>query len=592
MKKQIILCGLAAASMLAYASSEKIALTRNGDKVGTVRVENLEKITYSGDDKGFNAINFNMLDGSVKTYSISDFNRMEYTAPLPENPVQIEVSPHHACATITVTSPEEGVYYRITGMPEYELSDLEEDDWTDYLIQLDKEYVQYVAKEWDRPLSSFPIDQVCETGSQVRDWYPDNLILDNTPIALVLYTAKIENDDLVVTTEPRLVRFTTKKHVVEEVEFTVATDLTSNSVTVKADGLPADIPFAIELYAKEELESEDIIDLMKSSANDYASMIYQYGLGWSDFTFKGHGERTWDNKSIGEEYVVAVFGCEYGVITSYPLTKEIIIPEPEITDNCTFEVETTQLSPGEMSLKIMPSNNDTRFAAFLVSADRLESTSPAKYIGNQIKWYNNMNTIRWNEDKYVYTGEKTITTHDGIINGLYLQAGQEYYVLICGITPDGTRTTEIKQVKCVTSVDEDKEPVTFDVKFGERTPAGTIAQQTITVIPSDKDAKYVVNHLPASNPYADTSVDDEEFTTLYLEVEGKYLKLYSGDNDITISYQKEWDFSTGGYFWENHIIMIFGYDGAVTSPLYLYELNTETGEVKQLRGPGTEPEAE
>jgi hypothetical protein len=34
------------------------------------------------------------------------------------------------------------------------------------------------------------------------------------------------------------------------------------------------------------------------------------------------------------------------------------------------------------------------------------------------------------------------------------------------------------------------------------------------------------------------------------------------------------------------MIFIFGYDGAATSPLYLYTINTETGEITQLRGPG------
>lgn len=258
-----------------------------------------------------------MKDGSVKSYSLDDFSKMEYTAPLPENPVQIEVLPHHTCATLTVSAPEEGVYYRIAGKTKSELAGIDEDEWIDHIIQADKDYVQSVAEEYGRPLSSFPISQICESGSRVRDWYPDELILDDTPIALVVYTAEVKDDDLNVTT-------------------------------------------------------------------------------------------------------------------------------------------------------------------------------PSKYIAGQIKWYNNVNTIRWAENEYVYMGEKTITTHDGIINGLYLQAEQEYFVLICGITPDGTRTTAIKQIQCITSVEQEKEPVSFAVDFGPRTPSGSIASQTITISPSDKEIKYVL----------------------------------------------------------------------------------------------------
>ncbi len=589
MKKQIILCGLAAASLLAYASSEKIALTRNGSTVANIRVENLSNISYSGDEKGFNAINFNMSDGTVKSYNLDDFNRMEYSAPLPENPVQIEVTAHHTCATLTITAPDEGVYYRVTGKPESMLSEVDEEDWADYLIEADKEYVQYVADFYGRPLSSYSIEEVCEYGSQVRDWYPEESILDDTPIALVVYTAKIENDDLVLTTEPRLIRFKTKKYTIEDIRFTISTDRTSNSVTVKADGLPKDAPFAIELFSKSELETTDITSLMSSAANEYAAMIYQFDMDWPDFTYTGHGERTWTNKAVGEEYVAAVFGCEYGVITTYPTTLDVVIPEPEITDDCQFEVETTQLTPGEVSLKITPSKADTRYAAFLVSGERLASTTPSRYVGSQIKWYNNSNTIKWAEDKYVYTGETTITTHEGIVNGLYLQAGEEYYVLICGLTSDGTRTTELKEVKIVTTADEEKDPLTFEVDFGPRKLAGSVAMQTITVIPSDKETKFVIENLPSTNTYADLSFDDEEFIQRYLEVQEKYLTLYTGDTERTISYQKEWNFSTNANEWGKNIVFIFGYDGVVTSPLYVYEIDTETGNVKQLRGPGSEP---
>lgn len=590
MKKQLILCGLAAASILAYASSEKIALTNDKTNVATIRVDKLDKISYSGDDKGFNAINFNMTDGSVKSFSLDDFTRMDYTAPLPKNPVEVEVIPHHTCVTLEITAPEEGVYYRIAGKPESLLKGIDEDDWVDYIIQTDFDFVYDVAAQYGRPLSTFPINQICESGSQSRDWFPDELIMDNTPIALVLYTAEVKDNELVVTTEPKFIRFTTKKLVVEEIEFTISADMSSNTITVKADGVPDNIPFAIELYSKDQLAAYDILDLMQSSANNYTTMVYAYGASWSDVTFKGHGERTWSNKAIGEEYVAAVFGCEYGIITTYPTTQEFVIPEAEITDDCKFEVEATQLSPAEMSLKISPSNPDTRYVAFLVSDARLSATTPSEYIGHQIQWYNRTNTIRWTEDVYVFTGEKTITTHDGTINGEYLQAGEVYHVLICGISPEGTRTTSIKDVECVTKAEEQREPITFNVEFGKRKPSGSFATQIITITPSDKDAKYVFDHLPASNTYADTSVDDEEFMTRYLEVQGKYLNLRSGDNEINISYQKEYDLDSQSYEWKKQIVMVFGYDGVVTSPLYLFELDTATGKAIQLRGPGAETE--
>lgn len=589
MKKQIAFCGLAAACILAYASSEKIALMRNSTQVKSIRVENIREITYSGDAEGFSTINFNMLDGSVSSFSMDDFDRMEYTAPLPENPVYVEVQPHHVCATLTVTAPEEGVYYRITGAPLRALEGVDEGDWVDHIIRKDMDYVQSVADYYGRPLSSFPIEQICESGSQVRDWYPDEVILDNTPIALVVYTAEIKDDALAVTTEPRLIRFDTKKMEEVEMDFSISADLNSNTVTVKADALPGDAPFAIELYSKEDIEVNGLENLVKASANQYTMLVYNYGMEWTDVTYKGHGERTWTNRAVGEELVAVVFGCEYGIVTTGPKTVEYEVPEPEITDDCTFDVVSTQLTPGEISLKITPSNPDTRYVAFLVEGDKLASTTPSRYVGNQIKWYNNTHTITWDSDEYVYTGENTITTHDGVIAGEYLSAGEEYYVLICGITPDGTRTTDIRQVECITSAEQKKE-VTFSIEFGKRKPSGSYAFQSIIVKPSDPEAKYVIEHLPSTNEYANLSYPDDEFMQRYIDVQGKHLTLYTGDTERQFSFQKVWDSASSSYVWGKQIIFVFGYDGVITSPLYLYELDTATGQVTQLRGPGADGE--
>lgn len=587
MKKQIVLSGLAAACMLAaYASSEKIALMRNGEKIGSIRVERLSEITYSGDANSLTTINFKKSDGTVESYQLTRFDRMVYTAPLPENPVTIEVTPHHTSATLNVTAPE-GVYYRISGMPVKSLAGIDEDDWADYIVDNDRAYVRGVADFYGKPLSDYTIDEICQTGSMVRDWFPNETIIDNTPIALVVYTAQLDGDDLAVTTEPRLIRFTTKELVAENITFDISADLTSTTATIKADGTPADIPFAIELYTKTEIEVYGLKYLMNQSVVQYTRMVYNRGMDWSDFTFLGHGERTWTNTAVGEEYVAVAFGCEYGVITTEPTTKDYVIPEPVITDNCTFEVETTQLSPGEMSVKVTPSDNTTRYAVFLVSGERLDATTASRYVGSRIKWYRNSGTIRWEEDEYVYTGERTVTTHDGVIGAEYLEAGKEYYILVCGITPDGVRTTDIRQVRCVTEASETDE-VTFDIRFGDLRRTGSTAFQPVTVKSSDQSAKYVVESLPSTNYYADLSCSDEEFMQRYIEVQGQYLNLRTGDSEVTLSYQKEWDFDESCYAWGKQIVFVFGYDGVVTSRLYVFEVDTETGEARQVRGPGAE----
>ncbi len=60
----------------------------------------------------------------------------------------------------------------------------------------------------------------------------------------------------------------------------------------------------------------------------------------------------------------------------------------------------------------------------------------------------------------------------------------------------------------------------------------------------------------------------------------------TGDLTKRMSFASSWSSAAGGYVFKNQVLMVYGYDGEPTSPLYAYVINTETGEVEQVRGPG------
>ena len=93
MKKQLILGGLAAAACIAYASSEKINLIKNGSVFESFRVEKIDHIGYSGDSEGYNTIDIYTLDGKKASVSLDGIDHIEYVAPLPSNPLSLEVEP-------------------------------------------------------------------------------------------------------------------------------------------------------------------------------------------------------------------------------------------------------------------------------------------------------------------------------------------------------------------------------------------------------------------------------------------------------------------------------------------------------------------
>ena len=147
MKKPIvILCGLAAAAGIAFASTEKINFIKNNEVLSSVRLENIDHISYSGDTgNGFTTLDVTRRSGAVTSVNLSEFDRIEYAPSLPANPLTVIVEPHHMSATLHVTVSEPGVWYRFNGMPVSELAGIPEEDWADYLVQDDLDYINNVA---------------------------------------------------------------------------------------------------------------------------------------------------------------------------------------------------------------------------------------------------------------------------------------------------------------------------------------------------------------------------------------------------------------------------------------------------------------
>lgn len=589
MKKQFIFCGLAAAiGAAAFATTEKIHFLKDNELLKSIYVENIDHISYIGSDEesGYEVLELTTLDGITYAFPMDDFDEIHYQNALPETPIEIAIEPHHRCATLNITAHDEEAYYRVSGVPASMLADYDHLEWAEIIMEADIAYINSVAEYYDQPLSDFPLSMIFEQGSQVRDWFPQTIISDDTPIALVVYSATIEDDQVKVLTDPRLYEFNTKKLEEIPVEFNLSIDATSTSLTVNAETVDSDIPFAIELYSADQVAASGLINLMAQSAANYENMVYTYGMSWDDFSYRNSGSRSYTNRRMGDKWVAVVFGMEYGVVTTAPVTQEITIPAPVITNDCTFEVTTEQISSSEMRLDIVPSSDATRYVAFLIESSKLgDNLSAAQHVANRIYWFNYTNQIIWETSEYVHTGASSLSTHDDVVDGMYLEADKEYTVLICGILDDGTRTTEIKEVSMKTSAPVVEE-FTFDVQFSDFNASNAWTHFiNYTITPSDPEAKYVVAFLPETNTYADLSVSDEEFIQRYVNVQGQYLEVYNGTLEKKAPMSSNWSSAAGGYVFGKYILAIFGYDGQATTPLYAYSVDGETGETEKLRGP-------
>lgn len=588
MKKTLAICGLAvAAAGVMYAASDKINIFRNGILTHSINVDELDNISYekkaSGD--GYSHMKANFKNGNVTRFYIDDLHGMEYTAGRADNPITVEVIPHHMCATLNITTTDEDELFRFYGLPVSQLASYDESVWGQKLFEADLAYLQEITAYYGRPLDTFDTDDVFYRGTQTADWFPTEVIPAGQEIALVMYTGYAEGDNIVLTSEPEVIRFNCKEIVDEGVRFDVTADMTSTTLTVKADAIGgSDIPFSIQLYSPEEVAEYGLQYLVGSSLSSLEQMVYRYGMSWDDVTYRVHGERTYTNRRTGDSWVAVVFGCEYGVATTDASVEVFEIPMAEVTDDCTFEATVTQVSASEMSVEVVPSNETTRWTTLFVESSKLEGEDAAEhYVANQVYWINSQNKLSWAESEMVHTGSATLNTHDDMINGEYMQVGTEYTALIFGLDEVGTRTTAVKQVKLQTESVSERD-LTFEIEKGEFDDSSMYYHfLELKVTPSDPEKKYVVESIPADNSYAQLNCTDEEFMQRYVDVQGQYLVLSQGEQTKRFSFAQSY---SGGKTWGDHVIMVFGYDGEITSDLYLYKVDTETGEMTQLRGPG------
>ncbi len=593
MKKTVISC-LAAASVASviFAASDKIGIISEGILVKMLAVDDIEQITYSGEagTEGYTHMVVDLKNSQSQSVSLDEMSGMVYQHSLGDCPVTIEVTPRYESAQLKVTSPDPDTYYRISGYPESMLEEIGADEsiWAQVLMEDDIAYIYSVAEYYGKPLSEFDPDDIFSSGSQTRDWFPSVQISGNTPIALVVYSATLEGDEIVPTSDPTLIRFSTRKLEILDVPFQIDAEMTSNSITVKADAPEefGDMPFYVTAYSKDDVEAYGLDYLVSNTQHSLENKVWNYGSSWEAETFIGHGETTLTNRLMGEEMVGVAFGIDYGIVNTVAKSRTFVIPEPEIVDDCVFTVTATQQSPSEFILDVAPSRDDTRYAALLVEKSKLSDTNtPAMAIARTIRFMNSTHTIDWNDSELIFTGTNSLSTHDDMLEGVYLNVGTDYVALIFGVDVNGRRTTEIKEVE-ISPQSQVVSSLSFDVAFSDFDSSSKWTHMlTATVTPSDPDAKYVFVYLPASNRAVDLTKTDEELMTGYVEAQGEWLELHTGELTKRMSFGSEYDSEAGGYVFKEFVLMIYGYDGEITSPLYAYTINSDTGEAVQVRGP-------
>ena len=137
-----------------------------------------------------------------------------------------------------------------------------------------------------------------------------------------------------------------------------------------------------------------------------------------------------------------------------------------------------------------------------------------------------------------------------------------------------TNTGETKQLR-------PEEVVEFTADFTGFDITGDSERSVlINVKPYYPTGKYIFDFYPASGALGNADLTDEQFVTTYLAVKGDEYELRTGD----LSYKLSMKPSASGS-WEPYIAFMFGYDGELTTKVYVFEVDPANGTVRQIRGP-------
>lgn len=507
---------------------------------------------------------------------------------LPESPLTVTITPHHYNLEYTVTTTEDDTWFTVFGCPKSKLAGVDKREWyMGYWAQF-YEDVHAFADFWEKTVPEVDKKSILyhADGARTEWWDQDYQITPEMDMVFIVIPAKYTEDDIVIAAEPTVIEWRTKKLEVAQVDYTFTYDPapTSNKVEVGVKSSDPTIPFAVAIFNKSEVDQNGIENTVRLHLATLEQLAYSNGSGgWPSLTNFGEGSARRSNIVVGDQFVVAAFGCEIGQLVTNIETFEITVPPVSPTSNATFDVAATRLSGAEMSLDVKPSDKSLRWVALIEEEPAFASTTTEMWIARKLQFLTRMNGNRWTTDTdHIQTGDAVINSHDNVIDGVYFDTKKEYRLMVFGIDEEGGRTTNVYTQTLSTKSSEAPDEVTFDIKISDFDE--DIQQYTATITPSDNNVKYVINNVSADNYYVKTNGrTDEQIMQDFVDVNGTYLTLCSGKQTKKFSISSAFDSDAGAWGPGKNRLMVFAYDGEILSKLYMLEINGVNGEVTVIR---------
>ncbi len=308
---------------------------------------------------------------------------------------------------------------------------------------------------------------------------------------------------------------------------------------------------------------------------------------------KGNGIQRLAGLIPDMEYYAIAFGIDENVSACTGLVKKMFKTEPvAITDDCTFNLSITSVTPMLINVDVKPSKTTTRYFATIRKTSDTASLTPTQVADNEIAFQNGFNPpIDWTSDPRMFTGDRTLNSRKNL-GVTIIMPSTEYTVYVFGVSDQGVRTTDVATIN-VTTPAAVQSSMTLDIKNvtagGESDPddwtgwGAKICYFTYGITPSVDNEYYYTGVIKKSD--YDKFADDKAFMADAIARAGDMIMMncFMGENNSALSATPTPFKSTTDYTGasivngETYYIFTFGYAGISTTPLFKQEVKADDG---------------
>ena len=291
------------------------------------------------------------------------------------------------------------------------------------------------------------------------------------------------------------------------------------------------------------------------------------------------------------EYYAFTFGIDNSVSACTKLTKMLFKTEAtKVIDNCTFNVEVTDINSILMNIDVKPSNAATRYFVTIKATDDVKNMTPSQVADAEVAFQNGFTPpVDWTTDPRVFTGDKTLHSrrHLGIT---IIKPETDYTVYVFGVSDEGVRTTEVGTTSAKTTavVPSSMTLEIKDVEAGAETDpndlfGGQLYYFKYGVKPSI-GTEYYYTGIVKKSAY-EAFANDEAFMKAVIESAGELIMMncFIGENNAGLiatpaPFKGSAEYSGEALVKdEKYYIFAFGYMGAATTPLFKVEQTASDG---------------